>query len=65
LFRRPQPDIRRAENYYKEALALVPSHCEAMGYLGELYLQIQDFQEASATFLRLQALAGRARSLAR
>ena len=58
--KRPQPDIARAEVYYHKALDLVPTHCEAMGYLGELYLQTQDFKEASATFLRLQALSGTA-----
>jgi len=55
--KRPQPQIKRAREYYEKALALVPEHCEATGYLGELFLQIQDFEEASATFLRLQALA--------
>jgi len=58
MLSRPQPDIKRAQHYYQQALALVPEHCEATGYLGELYLQIRDFEQASATFLQLQALAG-------
>jgi len=55
--KRPQPDVARAESYYHKALELVPAHCEAAGYLGELYLQTRDFEKASATFLRLQTLA--------
>lgn len=52
----PQPQISRAEAYYTKALDLVPTHCEATEYMGELYLQVNDFDKASATFSRLQAL---------
>lgn len=52
----PQPQVSRAEGYYKKALELVPTHCEATEYMGELYLQVNDFDKASATFSRLQEL---------
>lgn len=55
--KRPSPQIARAEMYYKKALELVPAHCEATGYMGELYTQIDDFEKASTTYLRLQDLA--------
>jgi len=55
--KRPKAQIWRAEEYYKKALELVPTHCEAAGYMGELYVQIQDFQQSSSAFLILQNLA--------
>jgi len=54
--KRPVPQIQRAEMYYKKALALVPTHCEATEYMGELYIQIGDFATASTTFTRLESL---------
>jgi len=54
--KRPKAQIQRAEEYYKKALELVPEHCEATEYMGELYIQMNDFTTASATFTRLQAL---------
>ena len=41
--------MRRAEEYYKKALELVPQHCEATSYMGELYIQVQSFQQPSET----------------
>jgi hypothetical protein len=41
--------VRRAEEYYKKALELVPQHCEATSYMGELYIQVQSFQQPSET----------------
>jgi len=54
--KRPNAQIERAEEYYKKALELVPQHCEATSYMGELYIQISDFEQASATFTRLESL---------
>lgn len=42
---RPNAQIERAEQYYKKALELVPEHCEATSYMGELYIQINDFDQ--------------------
>lgn len=55
--KKPKPEIRRAETYYRKALELVPKHCEATSYMGELYIQINDFEQASDTLLGLQSLA--------
>ena len=45
---RPNAQIERAEEYYKKALELVPQHCEATSYMGELYIQISDFEQVPA-----------------
>jgi cytochrome c-type biogenesis protein CcmH/NrfG len=42
-----------------KALALQPLHCEAASYVGELYLQIERFEQAAAAYSRLQALSSR------
>ena len=55
--KRPTPQFRRAEEHYMKALELNPQHCEAASYVGELYLQIEHFEEAAAAYSRLQALS--------
>ena len=37
-----------------KALELHPQHCEAASYVGELYLQIERFEQAAAAYSRLQ-----------
>ena len=54
--KRPKPQVRRAEEYYKKALELVPQHCEATSYMGELYIQVEKFEQASETYARLLSL---------
>lgn len=39
LRKRPTPDLKRSEEYYKEALDAVPGYCPAESYLTELYVQ--------------------------
>lgn len=54
--KRPNKQVERAEKYYKKALELVPTHCEATSYMGELYVQINDFAQATDTWLKLDSM---------
>ncbi|KAK3239903.1 hypothetical protein CYMTET_50201 [Cymbomonas tetramitiformis] len=49
----PDPDYEHSEKYYLDALALVPDHCGALGYLTELYVTLDRTEEADETYLKL------------
>ncbi len=49
-------EMTKAQNYYAQALAIDPDHLGANEYLGELYLEIGEFDKARAQLARLDAL---------
>jgi len=49
---KPMPDYAAAEDYYNQALALVPNFCLSASYLTELKLQLNDYSTAVAQFER-------------
>ena len=53
------PNFVRSENYYLKALQLVPGHCGARSYLGELYVQTSNMTFAKTTLNRLISDCGR------
>ena len=55
--KQPTPNTTSSLAYYQHALTLMPTHCEARAYLGELFLQIDDFAAAVKEFQRLQNIS--------
>jgi hypothetical protein len=58
--KRPTPDFAKAEEYYRTALAKVPTHCPTLQYLTELYLMTSNSSWAVATAVDLCAACGSA-----
>ena len=56
--KKPTPNVTLAEEYYHTALAHDPLHCPTLGYLAELYLQMNNATAAAATALTLCAACG-------
>ena len=56
--KRPTPDFAKAEEYYRTALAKVPTHCPTLQYLTELYLMTSNSSWAVTTAVDLCAACG-------
>eukprot|EP00943_MAST-04B_sp_MAST-4B-sp1_P009343 g9343.t1 len=53
LGKKKNPNFQRSEKYYRKALELVPDHCGARSYLGELYVQTNNKTFATKTLKKL------------
>merc|ERR1712137_1070345 len=51
--KKEDPNFARSEDYYLQALELVPDFCGARSYLGELYVQTDNLTFATTTFTKL------------
>lgn len=51
--KKKNPNFQRSEKYYRKALELVPDHCGARSYLGELYVQTNNKTFATKTLNKL------------
>ncbi len=56
--KQPQPDLSRAFEHYRKALALDPRHRGAHEYIGEAYLAVDQPQEAERHLAELEKLCG-------
>ena len=56
--KKQQPNYELAEKYYLEALTLDPNHVGALEYLGELYIDMNQVDQAKDLMERLKNAAG-------
>jgi tetratricopeptide (TPR) repeat protein len=56
--KKQQPNYELAEKYYLEALTLDPNHIGALEYLGELYVDVNQIDQAKDLLERLKNAAG-------
>lgn len=54
--KRPSPNLTASRSYYERAIQIMPTHCEAHAYLGELFLQADDLASAVTQYQRLENL---------
>ena len=60
--KRPSPNLTASRAYYERAIQIMPTHCEAHAYLGELFLQADDFTSATEQYHRLEKVTASSES---